>query len=450
VNGFDVATDHTTAWWRHPPAALSSRVLVAASAAEGQLAYGALVAFTGIMLLSPQTWVPALGPLRIALLAAAVAIGRHLLDRLSGRGPAQRTQPEILIALSLATWSAVTVPFSLWPGGSMGTLTDLFLKAIIFFWLIGALVTTEHRLRRFLWLLVVCTIPLSLTGVKNYLSGAFLATSASGVPRIFGYAGSGLTDNPNNLALMLNLLIPFAAALALTERRPAYRLVAGAAVLLSSAAVVATFSRAGFVTMATLGLIAFVTLVRKRPLAAFGAVLVLVLAVPLVPQGYRDRLSTIINIQADPTGSAQERWGDFNAAVAIVARNPIVGAGLDQNVLALNQERGAAWVQVHNVYLQYAVDLGLPGLALYLWLFASIFRTAWRARRRAAADPSLHDLAVVAASVQASLVAFGVAAMFHPVAYHFYFFCVAGVALAVANALGSGIQPAPAASRAAR
>jgi len=35
--------------------------------------------------------------------------------------------------------------------------------------------------------------------------------------------------------------------------------------------------------------------------------------------------------------------------------------------------------------------------------------------------------------VQVSLVAFGVAAMFHPIAYQFYFFSIAGLAVALRN-----------------
>jgi hypothetical protein len=36
--------------------------------------------------------------------------------------------------------------------------------------------------------------------------------------------------------------------------------------------------------------------------------------------------------------------------------------------------------------------------------------------------------------VQIALAAFAVAAFFHPIAYQFYFFCVAGLAVALRNA----------------
>ena len=92
-------------------------------------------------------------------------------------------------------------------------------------------------------------------------------------------------------------------------------------------------------------------------------------AAPMMPSGYIDRLSTITDIEADATGSAQGRWADFQLASTVVAHNPILGVGIGQDMLALNEVRGrSTWRSVHNAYLQYAVDLGLPGMLLFLWL----------------------------------------------------------------------------------
>jgi probable O-glycosylation ligase (exosortase A-associated) len=431
----------TAGWWRPEHLAPTSATVRQGS----RIAFGALVVFTGVLILSPQVWFPSLKSLRIAMLAAGVAIVVQLLDRAVRRRSVDQAHPEIVMAFCLAGWAAFTVPLSFWPGGSVTVLTDHFLKAIAFFWMIGTLVTTSHRLRVFLWVLVLSSIPLSVTAVQNYQSGVFLQTPMGAVQRIAGYdiGGSGLTANPNDLALMLNLLIPFAAALVARGRGVAQRLIALAALLLSIVAVIVTFSRAGFLTLAALGVVALVALARRRPLVALGAALLLAVSSPLIPKGYVERLGTITNISADRTGSAQGRWNDWTAAIEIAARNPLTGVGLGQNVLALNQQRGATWREVHNVYLQYAVDLGLPGLGLFLWLFVSLFRTAGQVRRRALADTTLRDLGIVAVSVQAAFVAFAVAACFHPVAYQFYFFCIAGLALAVQNVSRTTLASSP-------
>jgi O-antigen ligase len=256
------------------------------------------------------------------------------------------------------------------------------------------------------------------------------------VQRITGFndGGSGLAGNPNDLALVLNLMIPLAAALCVAERALAARAVAALALLLAVAGIVVTFSRAGFVALATIGLLSIVAMVRRAPAGALAVVLGLVVITPSVlPPGYVQRLTTITDISSDPTGSAQGRWTDLIVAADLAARNPVIGVGLGQNLLALNRERGPTWREVHNVYLQYAVDLGVPGLLLFLWLFVAVFRSARRVRRLSTRAPALNELGVVAAAVQIALCAFAVAALFYPAAYHFYFFLIAGLALAVTN-----------------
>lgn len=429
------ATDFGTPanWWR--PAAAQPRVagIQAVTAPRSTMAFGALVAFTTILLLSPQSWFPLLGSLRIAFLAAGIAIAAHLFDRMTHAKDAPPMPGEVLVAVTLVAWATLTLPLSYWPAGSVAVLTDHYLKAIAFFWLIGTLATTPDRLRTLAWTLVLCSIPLAVTGLKNFVVGETLSTGVAGFTRIYGYAGgSGLTGNPNDLALMLNLIIPIAGALAWTSRKPAHRMVALAALLLSMGAVVVTFSRAGFLTLAASALMFMVVLIRRRSAGAAIGLLVLALgALPLLPEGYVDRLSTITNMEADRTGSATGRWEDSKVAVGVVAQNAIIGVGIGQDILAMNQERGATWRQVHNAYLQYGVDLGIPGLLLFVWLHVMCFRSARAVERRAARDPAFRDIGFLAAGVQVSLVAFGVAALFHPIAYQFYFFSVAGLAVAL-------------------
>ena len=421
----------TASWWRPEP----SPVIPAAQHPGSRVAFGALVAFTAFLVLSPQAWFPVLQSFRIAFVAAGLAILAHLLDRAVRRAPIDRMHPEIGIAIALVAWSVLTIPLSYWPGGSVAELTDHFLKAVAFFWLLGTVVTTRGRLRLFMWLLVLSAIPLGITAVQNYQSGVFLRTPDASMHRIAGYSGgSGLTENPNDLALMLNLLIPLGLALVLTAGSLMLRAAAACAVLIGAVAVILTFSRAGFLSLAAIAILALFALIRRQPLVALAVAVALFVTVPLVlPEGYLQRVATVTDIEADRTGSAQGRWRDLKVATTIVAKNPVTGVGLGQNVLALNKERGETWRVVHNVYLQYGVDLGLPGLVLFLWLFFAVFRNAGRVKRAAKKDPVAREIGWMAWGVRVGLVAFAIAAFFHPVAYQFYFFFLAGLALAIRN-----------------
>ena len=434
--------DATADWWR--PSQPAAGTVALAEQRGSRVAFGALVAFTGILILSPQVWFPPLKSLRIALLAAGVAILAQLLDGAVSKKSAPLMQREIAIAFALVGWAIVTVPLSYWPGGSVTVLTDHYLKAIAFFWLIGTVITSFDRLKLFLWLLVLSSIPLAFTGVQNFQSGVFLITPNGAPARIAGYndGGSGLAANPNDLALMLNILIPFAAALLVTSRGIVAKAIAGGALVLSITAVILTFSRAGFLTLVAFAIVGLFATLRRKPVIAIVMIVVVIAASSLMPAGYADRLSTITDMSADKTGSAQGRWNDINVAVTIAAQNPITGVGLGQNVLALNEHRGETWREVHNVYLQYAVDLGIPGLAMFLWLYVALFRAAGSVRRAGRKIRAMHDVGIIAGAAQAALIGFAVAAFFHPAAYQFYFFCIGGLALATRNVCHTTTQSA--------
>ena len=140
-------------------------------------------------------------------------------------------------------------------------------------------------------------------------------------------------------------------------------------------AIFTTFSRGGFLTLAVI-LLAYICLPGRRPERVWAWVFLVagLLAVPFAPSDYADRIGTITNIEADQTGSAQERLIDLMAAARYVAEHPVTGSGIGMNILALNEQRGDTWTAIHNVYLQYGVELGLPGMMLFILLLRASYR----------------------------------------------------------------------------
>jgi probable O-glycosylation ligase (exosortase A-associated) len=419
----------STEWWRPAePGANESRTrtaVVLPSDSSGP--FLALLVFTFVLLISPQSIFPALAPLRLAWLAAAGACAMLIFDRFRSGGPWLIHGRETRAVLCLAGWSVVTVPFSYWPGGSWSMLSELYFKTLTIFWLLSLTANTPQRLHAVAWALSLMAIPLACTGISNYLSGEFMAGGSHN--RISGYEGA-LTDNPNDLALMLNLIIPFAIALLPIHRSLYSRLLLLAVIGLSLAAIVVTFSRSGFITIAALWFFYIWKLGRRGkagwPLAAL---LVVIFCMPLLPHGYIFRLSTITDIDTDETFSAQGRWEAMVAGAKFVAAHPVVGDGIGMNVLALNDMLGSQWHAVHNAYLEYAMDLGLPGLALYLTLLVGAMRSARFAHERSAGFPSLRTVFFLGEGLQASLLAFAVGAFFAPVGYHFHLYYLAGLAV---------------------
>jgi hypothetical protein len=431
------AVQDNARWWL--PTAVES-VGKTGSDSEDHKAFIALVVFTCILLLAPQNWFPALAHLRIAFLAGGLAVTFTLWDRWSHRRSLGLNK-EILVCVALPTWAFLTLPLSYWPGGSMEALTDLYIKAVIIFWLLANVVTTMRRLRVLATVSILCSAPLAVTAMKHYASGTFIGGQTL-VTRIIGY-DSGLTGNPNDLALMLNLLLPLGMALFLSAKKTSLRVVYLVIVGMDAVGVVLTFSRAGFLGLCTLGIIYFAKMVRRSGrdrVWAFVMLLPAMLSLPFLPPNYTHRMATLTDIDADPTGSSQERWHDTIASAQFVMAHPIVGAGIGMDVVALNEVRGPRWLQVHNVYFELAVDLGLPGLVLFLLLFYGVFKAVASSQRRLAHVPALRDLFHLNEALQVSLIVFAVSGFFYPVAYHFYFYYMAGLALAARSITDDAIN----------
>ena len=393
-----------------------------------------MVAFTFILLIAPQWTFPALKELRPALTSSLVSVLALLVYRFSHHRQLFVMTREMWIAGALLAWSIVTVPWSYWPGGSVSFLLAVYVKSLVIFWLLVNTLTTPRRIRRIVWTLTVLSTPLALVGIRHFVSGDFYQRGKQ-FKRILGY-GAPLTTNPNDLALVLNLLLPLTIALLLITKGPFVRLTLIGVITLNVIGIFATYSRGGFVTLAVI-FVSYLWKFRSRQERRYtwGIVMCLLLlmlvGLPFLPASYVQRLGTITDISADKTGSAEERWADMVTAFNMTVRNPFIGAGIAQNILALNEERGRAWSEIHNVYLQLALDLGLPGLLLFLALLWLVLRATLLVQRETADEPDFRDLFYLAEGVNVSLVAFLVAAMFHPIAYNFGFYYMAGLALAL-------------------
>jgi len=425
VHGASAAS--TAKWWARDEESPSQH-----GEGESPIAFVAVVVFTLVLLLSPQTWFPILGKLRVAFLAAGAAGAFLLWDRWKQREPLLNLTPAMLVGFSLPAWAVMTVPLSYWPGGSVAVLSETYLKALAIFWLLANLVTTRWRLRLVAITLILCSVPLAATGLKNFYTGNFLTSGEMAVVRIVGYQ-TGLATNPNDLALMINLILPLAIATFLGATRPFFRIFCLLVIGLEVLCVILTFSRGGFLGLVTIGLVYIIRLIRRPGsdrLWAFAAILVAVLSVPMLPSEYVKRIGTITKIDADSTGSSQERWATTRAAIRSVKTRPITGAGLGMDVLALNDMGGPQWKMIHNVYLQYAVDLGIPGLVLFLMLVRGVFKAVRIAQRSVAGLPEHRSVFLLAEGVEISLIVFATEGFFHPVAYNFYFYYIGGLALA--------------------
>src|SRR5207302_724337 len=214
--------------------------------------------------------------------------------------PIMRNSREMWLVGALLAWSVVTLPVSSLPEFSEKVLLDEYLKVVGVFWLFGNIVTTLGRLRLVAWAFTLTAVPLAATGMWDFVSHRVVQTGL-GLDRIVGY-DSPFTADPNDLAMLLNLILPLTVGLFLISRGRAARVLLACFIALEASAVIVTFSRGGFLALATLFVLYLRTLNKTGEWKwAVAALLLAVAAVPLLPRGYMDRLSTITDINADTT-----------------------------------------------------------------------------------------------------------------------------------------------------
>ena len=163
---------------------------------------------------------------------------------------------------------------------------DQFAKTVAVFVLLSHIVTTSERLRHVAWILTGIAVGLGCLTAYNYATGTMFVQGIN-EDRVVGTEG-GLTKNPNDLALMINLILPLSVGLLLKTDHPITRKLLVGAIGMEILTVVLSYSRGGAVT---LGLIFLIYAWKLR--SAAGATMVVrhpvrrnYLALPLAPSSY--------------------------------------------------------------------------------------------------------------------------------------------------------------------
>lgn len=356
----------------------------------------------------------------LAYFVSKLALGERLMI-----WPIEMKALAVIVLLGL-----LFTPVAESPQDSLSTLFDTFLKVVTIFVLLINLLDSLARLRAIITLVVALGTIISLAAIRSYLVGDFVVTDKGVGVRIAGLVG-GIFGNPNDLANGLNLLLPLALALALTSRGWKRVLWLGCAGLLL-AGVVVTFSRGGFLGLLALGLVLLWKLSRDHRAGVMGAALVLmVLVLFALPGQYGSRMRSIINIQEDPTGSAQARRELLVRAADLASRHLVFGVGMGNYHIYSLHEKAA-----HNSWLEISTELGVVGLLAYCLLIFAPLRSLRRiergTRREARADDDeRRQLYYFSIALQAVLVSYIVCSTFGSIQYLWFLYYPVAYAVAL-------------------
>ncbi len=162
---------------------------------------------------------PFLWPLRLILVTGSLAAIAWILapGPFSDKIPLKIRQMRYVIFLMLL--AVASIPLSVWPGASFKGVSEGLWKLVLFFVLVCYWCRSLHDARRLIWM---CCLGLSCLVLISRITGQTDAMSSQE-----RFSGNSTIYDPNDLALILAMVIPLLVFLFATARRIMKLVIAG-------------------------------------------------------------------------------------------------------------------------------------------------------------------------------------------------------------------------------
>jgi O-antigen ligase len=382
--------------------------------------WGSLL-FLVVTFIRPQDFVPGLSVLKLGMLTSAWLLFAWFSSK------ERDYTGDILVKLyfsfvALLASSIIVVANHFW---YLMCVQDMTVMGIAWFLVLpAALRTPEHR-RTVLRLLLV-----SFTFVAGW------------VVTHNGKGPSSFMGDENDAAAALNCALGLCFWTARLDPDARWRLLGYAAAGLCVAGVIISGSRGGFLGMvAALTVIALLTgrLVQSMIIAG----LLVVAAIPFLPDGYIDEMRTITNTTG---GTRVERIYSWNRGMDLFMKSPIIGVGANQYPWRLpevehtakaiaerNGQRSVAGRAAHSMYFTLIPETGIVGTSIFLAMAWIAFKRAMAWRKRTA--PEDRDRRQIALFILSGGAGVMVSGAFISTLYYPWFWFLAALAIVLgANA----------------
>ncbi len=374
---------------------------------RSRFGYWTMVVFSFLYYLRPGDIIPGVAYLHLAKITAFFAVLALLME--ANKIRSRKLPLEIKIILAMFGWMVLTIPFASWRGGSFAVTFFEFSRIVIISLTLTLTVARFVELRR---LVLVQALGVALMTVAAVIVNNRMQGRLTGI-------GDALLSNPNDLAINIALNWPLCLVFLLTARGIAKKVLWTVAMLVMIYAVMATYSRAGFMALAVAILFCLWDIgIRGRRIYLLGvAALCLVGMLVVAPGNYIRRLETLVGRFQEgdyDRGSAEARKELLIKSLAITATHPVFGVG-PGNFPSYT----GLWRVTHNTYTQLSSECGIPALLLFLLLLWKAFLNL-RYLRKMPRTPEKEEIHLYASALGASFLAYLVGAFFSSTAYEPY------------------------------
>lgn len=281
----------------------------------------------------------------------------------SRRAPAS---PLVLPFTALAVAGALSIVTALDPGDAIRDVVRLATLAMIAL-VLNQLLDSEKRVKHLLWAVFVSAIPPLAMAAVQLASGSGLHVSSS-FSRV-----QGTFAHPNPFAMYLTLLIILGLAI-LPDLSHRLKMLMIPFLATSGFFLLFTYTRSAWV--ATVAGLLVVGMCNGRKILGVVGLLVVVVAftVPGVAARFADLEETSTSSGA-AANSLVWRFGYWQQALQL-SDSPLIGEGLSTVRASTDVEK-----EPHNDFIRVYVEMGIVGMAAYLWLLFSFAGIARRGLR---------------------------------------------------------------------
>jgi hypothetical protein len=341
--------------------------------------------------------------------------------------------------LLLTVWMAISIPFSVWMGGSVQFFYNQWLRSLAV-----AAITTG-----LIWDLRQVRMALGVLAIGAIITAATALVTFNTVVGRLGGADTRFNDS-NDLAQFV--LVGMCLWAVYVGRRPKRQIAVAICAWLAIGTMMVVFLRTGSRGGLLGAAVVIIELFRQSSVAGKMRMAVIViavsaLAVVVTPKAVMNRYLSMFDSDVDSgeeaRGSAEGRQYLLKESLWLTIRHPLFGVGPGMFMVAENDEaktQGLArgnWHETHNLYTQVSSECGIPALIFYLGAWYYAFRGLKRVRNtaRSSVEPWLVDAGQIAFWLRMTLVATAASGFFLSVAYMPELQVLLGLSVAFATAV---------------
>jgi len=269
------------------------------------------------------------------------------------------------------------------------------LKMYLGFLYIGNNIKTRKEIQFVIIFLLLGLFLESLLGLAQYKFDRPLVPGVLGGPEKVGYIKlgeplsriSGTWASYNDFAWYLTFMLPISLSLLFSRIRGSYKLICGLTLVAGMGALICTLSRAGWSSFVVAALIVlllnFSKTKGKTGLNNFATSIVAILIVVSIIGTVNPQFLNIVNrrVFSDDYDAAYSRIPQMQVASNIIKANPFLGVGINNYTEVMGQYdttdvklTSITRHQVHNIFLQVAAEMGIMGLAIFIWLIFVVYK----------------------------------------------------------------------------